>query len=142
MRPRDTGGNRRHWLCRYGLAAHEIVPAINFNRTGIESREMTITQPIHPLTSAGDNDLDPAAERKLCETCYELIVDFGVQNVLACLGRVTRVRASDYRDADRRQYLRHNRAASRIMLAYQQVSEDPEQIDRIIAQEQRPVHVR
>lgn len=102
---------------------------------------MTITHPICSLTSAGDNALDAAAEAKLCETCYELIVDFGVQNVLACLGRAARVRASDYREANRRQYLRHNRAASRIMLVYQQVSEDPEQIDRIVAEEQRPVRL-
>ncbi len=103
---------------------------------------MTITHPICSLTPAGDNALDAAAEAKLCETCYEMILDFGVQNVLACLGRAARVRASDYRDANRRQYLRHNRAASRIMLVYQQVSEDPEQIDRIVAEEQRPVLLR
>jgi hypothetical protein len=101
-----------------------------------------IIHPICSVTSAEDNALDPAAEAKLCETCYEMIVDFGVQNVLACLGRAARVRASDYREANRRQYLRHNRAASRIMLIYQQVSEDPEQIDRIVAEEQRPVRLR
>jgi hypothetical protein len=100
---------------------------------------MTITHPIGPLTSAGDHTLGAAADADLCETCYELIVDFGVQNVLACLGRAARVRASDYREANRRQYLRHQRAASRIMLAYQQVSEDSEQIDRIVAQEERPL---
>jgi hypothetical protein len=100
---------------------------------------MTITHPIGPLTSAGDNALQTATEADLCETCYELIVDFGVQNVLACLGRAARVRASDYRDANRRQYLRHQRAASRIMLVYQQVSEDSTQIDRIVAEEERLV---
>ena len=98
-----------------------------------------ITHPIRPCTSAGDNTLDPAAEAAVCETCYELIVDFGVQNVLACLGRAARVRASDYREANRRQYLRHQRASSRIMLVYQQVSDDSEQIDRIVAEEERPV---
>lgn len=100
-----------------------------------------ITHPIRPLTSEGDNALAPAAEADLCETCYELIVDFGVQNVLACLGRAARVRASDYREANRRQYLRHQRAASRIMLVYQQASDDSAQIDRIVAEEERPVHL-
>jgi hypothetical protein len=98
---------------------------------------MTITHPICSLTSAGDNALDPTAEAKLCETCYELIVDFGLQNVLACLGRGARVRASDYREANRRQYLRHQRAASRIISVFQQVSEDSTQIDRIVAEEER-----
>jgi hypothetical protein len=99
---------------------------------------MTITHPIRPLTSAGDHALQAATEADLCETCYELIVDFGIQNVLACLGRAARVRASDYREANRRQYLRHQRAASRVMLVYQQVSEDSTQIDRIVAEEQQP----
>jgi hypothetical protein len=101
-----------------------------------------ITHPIRPLTSGGDNALDPAIEAELCETCYELIVDFGAQNVLACLGRAARVRASDFREGNRRQYLRHQRAASRIMLVYQQVSEDSAQIERIVAEEERPFHLR
>jgi hypothetical protein len=100
-----------------------------------------ITHPIGALTSAGDNALDPSAEAHLCETCYELIVDFGVQNVLACLGRAVRVRASDYREANRRQYLRHQRAGSRIIAVYQQVSEDSPQIDRIVAEEERPARI-
>lgn len=101
-----------------------------------------ITHPIRPLTSAGENALDPSVEADLCETCYELIVDFGVQNMLACLARAARVRGSDYREANRKQYLRHQRAASRITTVYQQVSEDPAQIDRIVAEEQRPIPVR
>ena len=100
-----------------------------------------ITHPIRPLTSAGDRPLGASAEADLCETCYELIVDFGVQNVLACLGRAARLRASDYREANRRQYLRHQRASSRIITVYQQVSEDAEQIDGIVAEEQRPVRL-
>ncbi|HEV3334368.1 MAG TPA: hypothetical protein VG096_25450 [Bryobacteraceae bacterium] len=100
-----------------------------------------ITHPIRALTSAGDNALDPSVEAHLWETCYELIVDYGVQNVLACLARAARVRASDYREANRRQYLRHQRAGSRILMVYEQVSEDSEQIDRIMAEEERPVRV-
>lgn len=99
-----------------------------------------ITHPIRPLTSAGDKALDAATEADLCEACYEMIVDFGVQHVLACLGRAARVRASDFREANRRQYLRHQRASSRIMSVYQQVRDDSEQIDRIVAEEER--HLR
>ncbi|HUI78339.1 MAG TPA: hypothetical protein VLY24_10490 [Bryobacteraceae bacterium] len=99
-----------------------------------------IIHPIRPLTSAGDIALNPAAEADLCESCYEMIVDFGMQNVLACLGRAARARASDYREANRRQYLRHQRASSRIISAYQQICEDSEQIERIVAEEARPIH--
>jgi hypothetical protein len=101
-----------------------------------------ITHPIRALTAAGDKTLDPSVEAHLWEICYELIVDYGVQNVLACLARAARVRASDFREANRRQYLRYQRAGSRILMVYEQVSEDAEQIDRIVMEEQRPVRVR
>ena len=79
--------------------------------------------------------LDANAEAHVGEACYEIIVDFGIDNVLAALGRAARARAGDYLGANRRQYLRHQRAAARILATCQEIVHDAEQVDRIVAEE-------
>lgn len=88
-----------------------------------------------PVKTPGNCTLDPLTEAHICEACYEIVVDFGIDNVLAALGRAARVRAGDYLCASRRQYLRHQRAAARILAACQEIACDAEQVDRIVAEE-------
>ena len=47
------------------------------------------------------------------------------------------MRASDYKDANHREWLRHQRASSRIRATYQEIREDDGKIDRIVAEEER-----
>jgi hypothetical protein len=88
-----------------------------------------------PVKTSENGKLDANTEAHVCETCYEIIVDFGIDNVLAAVGRAARVRAGDYLSASRRQYLRHQRAAARILAACQEIVRDAEQVDRIVAEE-------
>jgi hypothetical protein len=88
-----------------------------------------------PIKTAGNCTLDPLTEAHVCEACYEIIVDFGIDNVLAALSRAAHVRAGDYLCASRRQYLRHQRAAARILATCQEIARDAEQVDRIVAEE-------
>ena len=96
---------------------------------------MTIELHLDPPTAAGEHVSDPDTEANLCEVCYDMIVSFGLENVLSSMGRAARVRASDYMWADRHQYLRHHRASSRILAAYQEIAKDAEQVDRIVEEE-------
>jgi hypothetical protein len=98
---------------------------------------MIDTHSVQPVTSRGNRVLDVDTEANLCETCYDIVVNFGVENVLVALGRAARVRAGDYMRASRRQYLCHQRAASRIMGAYQEIVHDAEQVDTIVEEEGR-----
>jgi hypothetical protein len=90
-----------------------------------------------PVKSLGNRVLDANTEANLCETCYDIVVTFGIENVLAALGRAARVRAGDYMRTSRQQYLRHQRAASRITAAYHENVRDGEQVDRIVEEEGR-----
>jgi hypothetical protein len=89
-----------------------------------------------PQTAEGEYALDIDRDLRLCEVCYGLIVDYGVQNVLACLARAARLRAWDYQDANRRECLRHHRISSKITTAYAEITEDTRQVDLILAAEQ------
>jgi hypothetical protein len=95
-----------------------------------------IAQASRIQTAVGENALDIQKDLRLCEVCYGLIVDYGVQNVLACLARVTRLRAWDYQDSNRGECLRHHRASSKITRAYAEIAEDIREIDQILAEEQ------
>jgi hypothetical protein len=85
--------------------------------------------------SPQDRTLSPTAEAHLCETCYDLLVQYGVESVLACITRAMRLRANDYRKASLWEYFRYKRTSSKLMVAYDEIGEDREQIDRIVAEE-------
>jgi hypothetical protein len=106
-------------------------------RNGEEEFEMRDTHLVQPLQTPGNSTLDANTEANVCETCYEIIVDFGIDNVLAALGRAARVRAGDYLCSSRRQYRRHQRASARILAACQEIVHDAEQVDSIVEEERQ-----
>jgi hypothetical protein len=87
------------------------------------------------IVSRENRILDADTEADLCEACYQWIVKFGLEHVLTGLGRAARLRAGDYIQASRRQYLRHQRASSMIMSACQDILEDSERVEEIVDQE-------
>jgi hypothetical protein len=94
-------------------------------------------------TSAGDlvgrrenRVLDADTEADLCEACYQFVVKYGLENVLVCLGRAARLRASDYIHTSRRLYLRYQRASSMIVTAFHEILDDTARVEEILDQEQ------
>jgi hypothetical protein len=102
---------------------------------------MTETQSVPSVQPQTNRVLDVEAEANLCEACYQLIVGFGIENVLCGMGRAARLRASDYQQTSRWQYLYHQRIGARIKTSYLDLSEDLEQIEQILAEENPPRHV-
>lgn len=92
--------------------------------------------PNQSASMSADPVLDADAEASLCELCYDIIVRFGMENVVKGVGRAARLRAADYTRSNRRLYLRHERASVRVLVAHNEILADSERIEEIVDEEQ------
>jgi len=97
---------------------------------------MSNVSPGQSATGAADRILDAEAEANLCELCYDILVHFGMENVVKGVGRAARMRASDYMRTNRGLYFRHQRASSHILAAYREILADSERVEEIVEEEQ------
>lgn len=90
-----------------------------------------------PLGASASHPPRGDASTNLGEICYQMIVNFGVEETLASIGRAARARAADYLPGNRRLYLRHQRVSSKILAVHEEIVADAEQVDRIVAEEEK-----